>query len=307
MVSDRGKIRRMGILAISATFCCALWGSAFPAVKWGYALSDMTDGSVWQYIYYAGLRFVLAGALLWLMTVRRTGLPKRCDWKPIIWISLFQTVLQYTFFYIGVSKTSGTGASIVAGGNVFVAVIISSLVFHNEQLTLQKTVGCLLGFFGILWVHLQDVDAFAGMHWLGEGLVFMATVSYAISTNLMKRFAGDSNPVLLATYQFIVGGLTMLFVGNIFGGAIHLPTVQSLGVLVYLSGVSAAAYAIWSLLLNVYPVSSVAVFGFTTPVFGVIFSNVLLAESAIFDTASVLTALLLIAVGIFIVNRRESD
>ncbi|MDK2868221.1 MAG: hypothetical protein PWP38_2536, partial [Clostridiales bacterium] len=39
MVSDRGKIRRMGILAISATFCCALWGSAFPAVKWGYALS----------------------------------------------------------------------------------------------------------------------------------------------------------------------------------------------------------------------------------------------------------------------------
>ncbi|MBS7526296.1 DMT family transporter [Fusibacter paucivorans] len=305
MASKRAEIKRMGILAVLASFCCALWGSAFPVVKWGYALSGMTDGSVWQYIYYAGLRFVLAGALLWVMTVRKIGLPKRQDWQPILWISLFQTVLQYTFFYIGVSKTSGTGASIIAGGNVFVAVMISSLVFHNEKLTAPKVIGCLLGFFGILWVHLHDFNMLTGMHWLGEGLVFMATISYAISTNLMKRFGKTSSPVLLATYQFIVGGIVMLAAGNIFGGTVTLQTAQSIGVLGYLSGVSAIAYVIWSLLLKAYPVSSVAVFGFTTPIFGVIFSDILLAEAGIFDTTAVWIALLLIAIGIMIVNRSE--
>jgi drug/metabolite transporter (DMT)-like permease len=75
---------------------------------------------------------------------------------------------------------------------------------------------------------------------------------------------------------------------------------------VYLSGVSAFAYAIWSFLLKLYPVSSVAVFGFTTPIFGVVFSAVLLGETGVFDRSAVAIALMLIAVGIAMVTRPEN-
>jgi drug/metabolite transporter (DMT)-like permease len=47
---------------------------------------------------------------------------------------------------------------------------------------------------------------------------------------------------------------------------------------VYLGFVSAAAYSLYGLLLKYHPVSKVAIFGFTNPIFGVILSALFLHE-----------------------------
>ena len=49
------------VVCIIATICCGLWGSAFPYVKIGYKLFDITDTS--SQILFAGLRFTLAGIM----------------------------------------------------------------------------------------------------------------------------------------------------------------------------------------------------------------------------------------------------
>lgn len=65
--------------------------------------------------------------------------------------------------------------------------------------------------------------------------------------------------------------------------------------------ISAVAYTLWGILLKYNPVSKVAVFGFTNPIFGVILSALILGEGGAFGMRS-LVALVLVCGGIFIVN-----
>ena len=46
-------------------FACALWGSAFPAVKVGFTYFEVVDMPT--RVAFAGLRFVLAGLMLLLV------------------------------------------------------------------------------------------------------------------------------------------------------------------------------------------------------------------------------------------------
>lgn len=54
--------RRPGIRVTAALLCCLLWGSAFPCVKMGYEMLNITDTG--SQILFAGYRFVLRGYLL---------------------------------------------------------------------------------------------------------------------------------------------------------------------------------------------------------------------------------------------------
>ena len=65
------------------------------------------------------------------------------------------------------------------------------------------------------------------------------------------------------------------------------------------------AYSVWSLLLKYNPVSKVTVFGFMTPVFGVVLSAVFLGEAASMPWLQSLIALVLVSAGIYIVNRKS--
>ncbi len=71
--------------------------------------------------------------------------------------------------------------------------------------------------------------------------------------------------------------------------------------LIYLALVSSVAYTLWGILLKTNDVSKISIFGFMTPVIGVILSALLLGES---DTIGVkhILSLLLVVTGIVTVN-----
>ena len=84
----------------------------------------------------------------------------------------------------------------------------------------------------------------------------------------------------------------------------HWGTVSpaSVGMLIYLALVSAVAYTLWGCLLKCNPVSRVTVFGFLTPVFGVLLSALMLEETGGLGGRTFL-ALALVCLGILLVNR----
>ena len=63
------------------------------------------------------------------------------------------------------------------------------------------------------------------------------------------------------------------------------------------------AYTLWALLLKHNAVSSVAVYGFMNPLFGLLLSAVLLGEREQAFSLNSLLALLLVCAGIIVVNR----
>lgn len=297
------------VVCFIATLCCALWGSAFPCIKIGYQLLGITSDAANSQILFAGMRFTLAGILVIFFGSCFSGqilIPKAHTWPKIIILSLFQTIIQYIFFYIGLSHTSGVKASIIEGTSVFIALLIASLFFHQEMLSGKKLLGCVIGFIGVIIVNLNKNGLETDLKLMGEGFVFLSTVSYALSSVCMKHFSKNENTVLLSGYQFIAGGIVMTAVGFFMGGNISYDSLSSVGMLFYLAMVSAAAYSLWGILLQYNPVSKVAVYGFMTPVFGVLLSTVLLQENQFFGI-KYMAALILVSVGITIVNVSKNN
>ena len=110
----------------STMLCCLLWGSAFPSIKIGYKIFGIDSSDNMSQLLFAGIRFTLAGLMVIISgsIIQKKFLHPTSKAVPkVAVLSLFQTVLQYTFFYLGLARTTGMKSSIITASNVFFAII----------------------------------------------------------------------------------------------------------------------------------------------------------------------------------------
>lgn len=292
--------------------CSTLWGSAFSGIKIGYSLWNIASDDTWRIIRFAGIRFFLAGILVILIgsLMKKTFLlPKKNEWGKILLLSLFQTIGQYVFFYIGLAHTTGVNSAVVDSLTVFFAILVACFGFRTEKLTVRKILGCILGLSGIILINIT-AEGFT-FHPLGDGLIALSALCYGISSNMIKKYATDHDTVLFSGYQFALGGLIMTFFGQagIFlekePPSVHqeISYLPAVGILVYLALVSSVAYTLWGILLRTNDVSKISIFGFMNPVIGVVLSAIFLKETGTLGIKYFI-ALLLISAGIVIVNSK---
>ena len=292
------------IIVLGALLCCALWGSATPFIKTGYKV--MFEGgkpNVPSTILFAGIRFAAAGFItiaLYSIARKKVLYPKRENYGKVAVIAAFQTCIQYFFFYIGLANTSGAKGTIISGSSSFFAIFISSLIFKQEKLTAKKVIACIVGFAGIIAVNLDGLDF--SMNFTGDAFVLFSAMSLAFSSVLIKIFSKSEDPVVISGYQFMLGGTVMIIVGLIAGGKIDHFDLTGAAILVYLSFLSAIAYALWGMLLKFNPVSKVTIFSFMTPVFGVLLTKLMLPEESTVKIINLLISLVLVCAGVFMLN-----
>ncbi|MBQ4518346.1 MAG: DMT family transporter [Clostridia bacterium] len=292
-------------ITLGALLCCALWGSATPFIQLGYKLMLSPEKDVPSTMLFAGTRFTMAGiitVIIYSIGRRKFLLPKKGNWGKIAIVSCFQTVVQYIFFYVGLANTSGVKGTIASSSSSFFAMLIACLLFRQEKLTFKKIFACILGFGGIILVNLNGLDF--NMNFMGDAFVIFSAIASAASSVLMKSYSKDEDPVVISGYQFIMGGLVMMAIGLLFGGSIHVTSLQAVGVLIYLAFLSAIAYAVWGILLKHNPVSKVTIFSFTIPVFGVILSVLMLGDTI--NPMNLLITLLLVCSGIILLNHKKA-
>lgn len=298
-------MQKTGVVWFVAMICCLLWGSAFPCIKIGYKMFHIASSDASSQLLFAGCRFLLAGVMVLLLGTAGHFKVKKKEVPMILILALFQTVLQYLFFYIGLAHTTGVKSSIINGSNSFLVILITSLIFRQEKLTGPKILGCLIGFAGVILINLSGTGIDMTFHWNGELLILLCTISAAFSSAFIKMFSSKANPVLLSGWQFVVGGTVLIITGKITGGHLRFDGAAPLFLLLYMACISAVAYTLWSLLLKYNPPSRIAVFGFMNPVFGVMLSALLLKEKGQAFSLTGLTSLILVCIGIYIVNREN--
>ena len=293
------------VVCLVASFCCLLWGSAFPALKIGCAMMNISPDKPASEMLFAGIRFAAAGAVV----IGCTSVKKKKFVRPtekslpaVLIISLFQTVLQYFFYYIGLSHTTGVKAAVLVGSNVFAALITSCLIFKLEKITVRKIIGCLLGLIGVMLVNFDGKGLDFRFTVLGEGFVLLSSLAYAFSSVFMKKYSAKYDTSMMSGWQFFLGGLVMAAGGLLFGGRIEPQSASAFVMLMYLAALSAAAYTLWAMLLEYNSVTQVAIYGFINPVCGVLLSAIFLGETTQAFRIQSLAALVLVCVGIFIVN-----
>lgn len=299
-------------LILGCLVSCGLWGSAYPCVKIGYELFGIADSDVASRLVFAGTRFTIAGIMVVVgvsIAQRRALLPAKRDLSAIGILALFQTVLQYFFFYGGLSHAAGVTSSIIGAAAYFFAILFAALIFKTENLTRKAVIGCTIGFAGVVLVNLggSGGDAFS-FALNGEGFILLSSVAGAISTCFIAVLGRTHDSVLLSGWQFVTGGVVLLGCGLAMGGSLcPISPGPALALILYMGFISAMAYTLWSRLLAANPVSRVSIFGFMTPVFGAAMSAVLLGETDAVNPLFALIALALVSAGIVIVNRPSSQ
>ncbi|OEH91330.1 DMT family transporter [Bacillus solimangrovi] len=288
------------IAAIGATF---LWGSAFPFIKLSYSMLYIQSDEIGEQILFAGYRFFLASILLivfLLIKDRKLSLGREM-WRPLIIIGLFQTFLQYIFFYIGLSLSTGIQGSIIAGTTSFFQILFAHFMYKDDAINGKKIIGLLIGFTGVVLVNITK-GTLQLQFGIGEFLLILAMISGAFGNILARNGAMKMNVIYMTAFQMLISSIGLLLVGMTMVGPLPFSfNIQSGASLLYLAVLSAGGFLLWNNVMKYNQVGKVSMYLFLIPVFGVFLSAVMLGESL---HMFVLLGLACVTSGIIIVNRK---
>jgi len=291
-----------------ATLCCFLWGSAYPAIKNGYALFAIASSDIPSKMLFAGYRFLLAGLALLVFSLATRRNVRITGWqrlRQIITLGLTQTSLQYVFFYVGLAHTTGVKSSIMNSTGTFFSVLMAHFIYANDRLSMRKTIGCLVGFAGVMVVNFSPDLLDFNFSLRGEGFLVFAAFILSAGTIYGKKISQQMDSIVLTGYQLSIGGAALILVGAGGGGVLTGFTVKSSALLAYMALLSSVAFGLWTVLLKYNRVGMVTIFNFLIPIFGAILSSIFLGER-ILEWKNLL-ALTLVCSGIWLVTRVRLD
>lgn len=255
-----------------AIITCLLWSTAYPFIKIGLQYSTP--------LHFAGSRFILAGLMILPFTLRPGDYIRmvKANLRLVIWVTVLQTLINYTLFYIGMEKVPGAIGAVIVGSQPFVTAIVSRIMIRDERFTRAKVVTIVLGLAGIVLVSAgrQEFNFGGPEELIGTVLIFIANISTATSNVLISRNGKKMNPLVLSSFSLLIGGLIIFlfsFLVEDVPSKPNLPLNYWL-VLIWLAFMSAFSFSKWYVLLKrpEVKVSELNLWKFIIPVFGAILS-----------------------------------
>ena len=268
------------ILPVTAIICALFWGSAFPAIKHAYLYFD--PSSLQNRLAFAGIRFTLAGALvlLFVPNLRQhfQGAPK----KLLFAIAFTQTVAQYICFYWGLSLISGVLTAILVSTSSFWWVLLAPLVNRSDKINRGQLLALIFGFLGVCVCVYRPGSENASVLW-GGLLILGCSLSGALASIMVKPLAKSMPTSFMTGFALCFGGLILLLTSPFQAVTLmrQAPPVLYLLTL-HLIFISAIAFSLWYLLVNLYDVPTLSGYRFLIPVCGAL-------ESAAFVPGESLT------------------
>lgn len=147
----------------------------------------------------------VAGAMILFWTVslftKKEVVPKKDIFLMFI-ASFFAIGLNQTMFIIGLSMTSPIDASIEQTLLPILSMFLAAY-FLKEPITWKKALGVCIGAVGVLILILGHAQDGGNRNIIGNGIVFIGVLSYALYLTLFKDLVGRYSPVTLMKWMFL--------------------------------------------------------------------------------------------------------
>ena len=298
--------RYIVLIAIIATL---LWGSAYPSIKVGYSLYNISQNDIGGKLLFAGYRFLLAGlfVLIYEIIFRKKSIKiSKIELKEVTILGLLQTSFQYLFFYVGMAYTLGSIGSILNSIGTFVSIILAHFIYKNDKIDNRKILGCIVGFIGILLVNIDSGTSISlKFSFLGEGFIIIAAVLSSISSIYSKKITKNKSASLVTGYQLSIGGFILIVSGYLYGGKLNNISINGIVLLIYMALLSSVAFGLWSQLLKYNKISTISVYNLLIPIFGTLLSGIILKENIL--SFNRIISLVFVTLGIYLVNFKRSQ
>jgi drug/metabolite transporter (DMT)-like permease len=280
--------------------CCMFWGFQQVLVK--ATLPELAP------VFQAAIRFVGATALLWLW----------CRWRGVrLFVadgtlragllagSLFAG--EFACLYIGLQYTTASRLTVFLYTSPFWVALLLPLLVHAERLRRVQWVGLLFAFGALVFAFRDGLSAGgSGLQWLGDGLALLAGLLWGLTTVTIRasKLASCSAEKLLF-YQVGVSAVTLPLLSLALGEhwVWQFSAFATTSLLLQTVVGAFASYLAWMWMLGRYPATKISVFVFLTPVFALLFGTLWLKETV---SVGLLVALVLVAAGIVLVNRKPN-
>ncbi len=275
MTAVAGPPSQPATLAVRATLLTIVvfFGGSLPA----YKLASESFGPATTNL----IRFGLAATMLVIIARRR--LPTaRLHIRRLIVIGMFGIGLMAVFMGIGVDRGSATIGSIVVGLEP-IGVALAGVLLVGDAPSRRSIVALVIGFTGALVASGVFTENSGPSPVVPIVLLLGTVVAFSVYTAFVRRVGRGVDPLAVAAVTQ-VGALIFVIPACLFdvlnGGMLRGDSItpKAFGAAVFLGIGSGIAYLLLCLVLANQPSNRVAVTMFLTPLFGVIFSWLVVGE-----------------------------
>lgn len=249
-----------------------LWGTSFIAGKFAYETLDPA--------LVVLFRLIIAGVILFPITLRfiKENSKSDVDWKKIALLGFLTYPATFLLQFIGLQYTSASSAATMIGIEPLMVILIGQL-FFKEKASLTIWLLGIIAFIGVfLLVGLSDSEEIS---LIGCLLVLASTIVVALWLRLSKSVLGNLNPKVYTALSLQLGTLIGLpFMLLLIKDWNINFSYSSIIALLYLGiGCSLFANWAWNKGLSETETNKSGIFLALEPVFGVLFSIILLNDS----------------------------
>ena len=194
----------------------AIWGVSFLSIR--VALDEIGPlTSVAHRTFWAML-------VLWaVVLIMRLPIPKdRHVWIGFLGMGLLNNVIPFALMAWGQLHISSGLTSILNATTAIFGVLVAALFFADERLTLRKTLGVLIGFFGVATAIGLDFLRNFDLSSLAQLAVLLGTVSYAFASVWARTRLSGLSPQVAAAGMLTGASVITLPLAWIVEGPINL-------------------------------------------------------------------------------------
>lgn len=179
-----------------------------------------------QPLIMQGCRIFIAGVtvflLLWLFK-QKLSVPNM-PWKPIFVATFFGVVCHHFFMAVGIAETTATKATLICGLSPLITALLA-IVFRASTFTVFKTIGFILGFFGIGIAVIEDMTNLSTLK-LGDLFVFLSIFLQAFSFFEIRKGTEVISPILMTAYMLTIGSVALIVMGLIYDAKAYKQFLQ---------------------------------------------------------------------------------
>jgi len=284
--------------AVAAILITVMWGGNSPSIK--IALEGVPP------LALAGVRFSLGAltVLVWVLFARIPLKPTRNELRLLISL-LVLFVLQIYLLHAGTRYTLAAHSGVLMSTNPFFITLFAHFFVPGDRLNRFKVGGMILSFSGIVFIFGEGFLTSSTDFLFGDALVLLSGLLLGARQVFTKSLTQRIHPARLLFWQAALSLPVFFALSAIFerGASIELNT-RIISAVVYQGVVVAGlCFIFWTVLLRRMNASRLGVFGFVSPISGVIISYYLLGEPI---SNALLFGVLLVGLGIVVVNLQRT-
>lgn len=275
---------------------------------WGYAWVLMKASLQFMGPFaFTSFRFAIGSAtLLVIVWLLKQGFPPKKYMKHLMIVGLLQTTAVFLLVMYGLMFVGAGKSSVI----LYSMPIWSSLLavkFLEEKLRINQIFGLLIGLIGLFTILGWDIWSGQTLEVIiGELLIVIAAIVWAIS-NIYFRLHVNELPKVQSTAFQMTFGTIGIFIATLlteWGEPVQLNLVSIYYIVFAGVFASALCFTGWFFVLSMINMATATIATMLVPVFGLIFSALLLGEEI---TLGIIVGSSFIIFGIIIAQRKERE